>query len=158
MAGLVPAIHALAALMLKDVDARHKAGHDDFTGSVLRKSIDRPRLFLQHDRNAVADRISKLGRVRDQLVVLLIPDQRLLGFGADQDLQQLGIRLLVRTVGRRAVHGSDPFEAGLASAYCSGVSPGVLLLASSISVTAIKISARVFRSGASSMACFSAAS
>jgi hypothetical protein len=27
MAGLVPAIHVLAAK--KDVDARHKAGHDD---------------------------------------------------------------------------------------------------------------------------------
>src|SRR5579859_1434508 len=121
-------------------------------------SIDRPRLFLQHDRNAVADRIGELGRMRDQFVVLLIPDQRLLGLGTDQDLQQLGIRLLVRTVGRRAVNGSGPLEAGPASAYCSGVSPDVLLLASSISVTAIKISARVFRSGASSMACFSAAS
>jgi hypothetical protein len=31
MAGLVPAIHVLLALSLgkKDVDARHKAGHDD---------------------------------------------------------------------------------------------------------------------------------
>ncbi|MBN9041039.1 MAG: hypothetical protein J0H38_07090 [Rhizobiales bacterium] len=29
MAGLVPAIHVFGALMLKDVDARHKAGHDD---------------------------------------------------------------------------------------------------------------------------------
>jgi hypothetical protein len=28
MAGLVPAIHGLA-LSKKDVDARHKAGHDD---------------------------------------------------------------------------------------------------------------------------------
>jgi hypothetical protein len=29
MAGLVPAIHVLFAASLKDVDARHKAGHDD---------------------------------------------------------------------------------------------------------------------------------
>jgi hypothetical protein len=31
MAGLVPAIHALAASK-KDVDARHTAGHDDGEG------------------------------------------------------------------------------------------------------------------------------
>jgi len=29
MAGLVPAIHVLAAATKKDVDARHKAGHDE---------------------------------------------------------------------------------------------------------------------------------
>jgi hypothetical protein len=29
MAGLVPAIHALMLGGKKDVDARHKAGHDD---------------------------------------------------------------------------------------------------------------------------------
>jgi hypothetical protein len=29
MAGLVPAIHVFDTLTLKDVDARHKAGHDD---------------------------------------------------------------------------------------------------------------------------------
>jgi hypothetical protein len=29
MAGLVPAIHVLSHTELKDVDARHKAGHDD---------------------------------------------------------------------------------------------------------------------------------
>src|SRR5262245_22004031 len=29
MAGLVPAIHVLAATEKEDVDARHKAGHDD---------------------------------------------------------------------------------------------------------------------------------
>ena len=39
--------------------------------------------------------------------------------------------------------------------YCSGGSPLVRFLARSISVTAIRISARVFRSGASSIACFS---
>jgi hypothetical protein len=29
MAGLVPAIHVFLAARQKDVDARHKAGHDD---------------------------------------------------------------------------------------------------------------------------------
>jgi hypothetical protein len=29
MAGLVPAIHALAAIIKKTVDARHKAGNDE---------------------------------------------------------------------------------------------------------------------------------
>jgi hypothetical protein len=31
MAGLVPAIHALLSFKTKDVDARHKAGHDGVT-------------------------------------------------------------------------------------------------------------------------------
>jgi len=44
------------------------------------------------------------------------------------------------------------------SSYCSLVSPSPAFLASSISVSATRISARVFRSGASSIACFSAAS
>jgi hypothetical protein len=29
MAGLVPAIHVFIASLKKDVDARHKAGHDE---------------------------------------------------------------------------------------------------------------------------------
>ena len=45
---------------------------------------------------------------------------------------------------------------GVLKPYCSPVSPLVRFLARSISVTAIRISARVFRSGASSIACFSA--
>jgi hypothetical protein len=28
MAGFIPAIHVVLAVTLKDVDARHKAGHD----------------------------------------------------------------------------------------------------------------------------------
>jgi hypothetical protein len=36
MAGLVPAIHVFAHHNLKDVDARHKAGHDDWLGNSLR--------------------------------------------------------------------------------------------------------------------------
>ena len=30
MAGLVPAIHVFLSSETKDVDARHKAGHDEF--------------------------------------------------------------------------------------------------------------------------------
>src|SRR5258707_1297492 len=40
--------------------------------------------------------------------------------------------------------------------YCTGVSPPAVFLASSISVAATRISARVLRSGASKSACFSA--
>jgi hypothetical protein len=32
MAGLVPAIHVFSELVEKDVDARHKAGHDGGEG------------------------------------------------------------------------------------------------------------------------------
>jgi hypothetical protein len=32
MAGLVPAIHVFFSVSFKDVDARHKAGHDDTSG------------------------------------------------------------------------------------------------------------------------------
>ena len=45
---------------------------------------------------------------------------------------------------------------GCFASYCSGGSPLVRFLARSITVTAIRISARVLRSGASSIACFSA--
>jgi hypothetical protein len=30
MAGLVPAIHVFVAVEKKDVDARHRAGHDEY--------------------------------------------------------------------------------------------------------------------------------
>jgi hypothetical protein len=40
MAGLVPAIHALLSHRKKDVDARHKAGHD---GNQLRSPGRQPR-------------------------------------------------------------------------------------------------------------------
>ncbi len=40
MAGLVPAIHAFDAQILKDVDARHKAGHDGCRVRLLRFARD----------------------------------------------------------------------------------------------------------------------
>jgi hypothetical protein len=36
MAGLVPAIHVFVPRCFKDVDARHKAGHDELRGKRLR--------------------------------------------------------------------------------------------------------------------------
>ena len=38
MAGLVPAIHVLLLALQKDVDARHKAGHDDGETAINPKS------------------------------------------------------------------------------------------------------------------------
>jgi len=35
MAGLVPAIHAFFGIPLQDVDARHKAGHDELKRKCL---------------------------------------------------------------------------------------------------------------------------
>src|SRR6202011_4928498 len=52
---------------------------------------------------------------------------------------------LAKKMDHRVKPGDDDFS------YCSPVSPLVRFLARSISVTAIKISARVFRSGASSI-------
>src|SRR6185437_1718390 len=54
-------------------------------------SIDLARLLRQHDRNAVADRISKLRRARDQLLAGRIELQRPLGQRTDQDFQQFRI-------------------------------------------------------------------
>jgi hypothetical protein len=39
MAGLVPAIHVLFCRMKKDVDARHKAGHDEWSDLQLSRSL-----------------------------------------------------------------------------------------------------------------------
>src|SRR6202048_2473566 len=55
-----------------------------------RISLDLPRLFRQHDRDAVADRIGELGRARDQLLLRGVELERPLGQRTDQDLQQLG--------------------------------------------------------------------
>src|SRR5579883_816777 len=49
------------------------------------------RLFRQHDRNAVADRISEPGRSGDQLLPGGVEFERTLGHRADQDFQELGV-------------------------------------------------------------------
>jgi hypothetical protein len=43
VAGLVPAIHVYVAAEKKDVDARHKAGHDELKEQVARVSFSRRR-------------------------------------------------------------------------------------------------------------------
>src|SRR6478735_3246378 len=63
-------------------------------------SLDLPRLFRQHDRDAVADRISELCRARDQFLPSRVEFQRTLGHRADQDFQQFGIDGAVETLGR----------------------------------------------------------
>jgi hypothetical protein len=54
MAGLVPAIHVFLAAGGKDVDARHRAGHDEFDAAMTRTNMRlgdvfdrRPRAFAQ---------------------------------------------------------------------------------------------------------------
>src|SRR6059058_624082 len=65
-------------------------------------SLDLPRLFRQHDRNAVANGISELGRARDQFLPGRIEFERALGHRTDQDLQQLWIDGAVEAFGRCA--------------------------------------------------------
>src|SRR5690349_3249143 len=55
------------------------------------KLIDLPRLFRQHDRDAVADGIGELCGARDQLLLRGVEFQRALGQRADQNLQQFWI-------------------------------------------------------------------
>ena len=48
MAGLVPAIHVLLVATIKDVDARHKAGHDG--GETARSTHRAGNAFQRHGR------------------------------------------------------------------------------------------------------------
>jgi len=52
MAGLVPAIHAF--LCSQDVDARHKAGHDEEYELVMRKMLYRRAAKKPRSRSAVS--------------------------------------------------------------------------------------------------------
>src|SRR5262249_50330916 len=128
-----------------------------------KRSVEPPRFFRQHDRDAVADRIGELGGTRDQLLLLRVIFQRRLGDRAHQDFEQLRVDAVGGPVGRGVAHGcahGTKLHMNSKAArprHCNGVSPSVLALASSISVTATRISARILRSGASSSACFSAA-
>src|SRR3954471_15285785 len=61
------------------------------TKTVRGRSIQPPRLFGQHDRNAVADRIRELGGARDQLLLLAVVFKRALGERAYQDFEKLRI-------------------------------------------------------------------
>src|ERR1044071_5940119 len=128
------------------------------TGRCPPHSIQLARLFGQHDRDAVADRVGELGGARDQLLLLGVIFEPPLGERAHENFEQFWIDAAGGTVGChdrfRVMSGTI---ARLGQSYCNFVSPSFSLLASSISVSATRISARVFRSGASSIACFSAA-
>src|ERR1700704_6307927 len=54
-------------------------------------SLDLPCLFRQHDRDAVADRISEFCGSRDQLLPRCVKLQRTLGQRTDQNFQQFWI-------------------------------------------------------------------
>src|SRR5450631_2038247 len=51
-------------------------------------SIKRARLLWQHDWNAVADRIGKLGRARNQFLILRVIFEGRLGARTHQDFKQ----------------------------------------------------------------------
>src|ERR1700686_4996200 len=57
----------------------------------VEQSIQPAGFLGQHDRDAVADRISELGRTRDQLLLLGVIFQRTLGQRTDQDFKKLRI-------------------------------------------------------------------
>ena len=82
-------------------------------------SIDLARLFRQHDRDAVADRISELCRARDQFLPRRVEFQRTLGQRTDQDFQQFWIDGAFEAFGR-GTHaiisgsGRDPLAHSLA--------------------------------------------
>src|SRR5437588_10749623 len=80
------------------------------TVSFLRFSIQPARLFRQHDRNAVADRIGELGGARDQLLLLAVVFERALGERSDEDFEQLGIDAAGGAV-RRNSHWRAPDDA-----------------------------------------------
>src|ERR1700686_5759379 len=57
----------------------------------VEQSIQPAGFLGQHDRDAAADRISELGRTRDQLLLLGVIFQRTLGQRTDQDFKKLRI-------------------------------------------------------------------
>src|SRR2546423_15524517 len=61
--------------------------------------IQLARLFGQHDRNAVADRIGELGGARDQLLLLAVIFERPLGEWAHEDFEQFRIDAAGGTIG-----------------------------------------------------------
>src|SRR5690242_11075481 len=77
---------------LSSADALVQTSASSVNAAIARiRLVDLARLFRQHDRNAVADRISEFRGARDQLLTGGVELQRSLGQRADQDLQQFGI-------------------------------------------------------------------
>src|SRR5216683_4771895 len=65
-------------------------------------SLDLARLFRQHDRDAVANRISEFRRARDQFLLGRVEFKRSLGQRADQDFQEFGVYGIFEAFGRRS--------------------------------------------------------
>jgi lysine 2,3-aminomutase len=75
MAGLVPAIHAFNRLA-KDVDARHKAGHDGLCWIIAMNAAPKTLRHLSELRDAgfvAADKLAALERVAAQYAVAITP-------------------------------------------------------------------------------------
>src|SRR6516162_5948218 len=69
------------------------------SATVRSRSIDLARLFRQHDRDAVANRISELCRTRNQLLLGRVELQRALGQRAEQNFQKRWINSMFETFG-----------------------------------------------------------
>src|ERR1700686_374990 len=63
-------------------------------------SLDLPRLFRQHDRDAVADRIGEFCGTRDQFLPHGVEFKRTLGHRTDQNFQKLWIDGAIKAFGR----------------------------------------------------------
>src|SRR5690606_31401533 len=111
------------------------------------RELERPRLFREHDGDAVADGVGQAGALADQLALLAVVVQRTPGHRADQDFQQA--RVDRGGYGEFVAHGQ---------AYCTdGGSPSPLSTAS-ISSRAVSASRRSDRVAASTRHCLAAAS
>src|SRR5882757_7600844 len=71
-------------------------------------SLNLPRLFRQHDRDAVADRIGEFGGARDQFLLRRVEFQWTLGQRTDQDFQQFWIDGAFKAFGRGGHVGLRP--------------------------------------------------
>src|SRR6266700_404434 len=102
-------------------------GYDDFQ-EAARSSLDLPRFFRQHDRDAVADRIGEFGRTRDQFLSRAVELQRPLGQRADQDFQQFRVDGAFKAFGRGG-HGRSPAWVFAAVAYSTETCSRAALIA-----------------------------
>src|SRR5579875_474759 len=158
---MAPRPVAVRAIGLRPNATRRGSG----TAAAVQASFQPARFLRQHDRNHVANGIGKLGLARDQLLPFGVVFERALRQRTDENLQQFRIDAARGTFGgRRGGHGRLPGHSATGIVkrgdrgygYWSFDSLTAFFLASSISVIAIRTSARVFRSGASRRACFSA--
>jgi hypothetical protein len=113
MAGLGPAIHVFAAAPKKDVDARHKAGHDDFRACRVRgPSPNR----IRHPYSLFKQPISFPRRIfcaRAFASLLRQPESR--GSGAPRNVRVLGgtpVRCAISRHARRLARRLASRDAG----------------------------------------------